>query len=237
MFSVTEGEIYGDDVFWQDKNVALFNANSFDLFELISPKVDSLLSDPPYLVHAGEGGGAFGKIDSLVNTGGFTDAGIDYSFIKHFKNWCLFCSKRQLIELLSIANSFKKWNLITWAKPNPVPTCNNKYLPDVEYIVHVWDPGNLFGSYYEKQCFYHLLGKKTTKHPNEKPLALMTKLVLSCSKEGDTVFDPFMGSGTTGIACIRNNRKFIGIERDKQWYKVAKKRIQEDNTNLSGWFE
>lgn len=72
------------------------------------------------------------------------------------------------------------------------------------------------------------------KHPNEKPLSLMEKLVLLCSNEGDTVLDPFMGSGTTGAACIKLGRNFIGIELDERFYAVAKNRIDNTQPALIG---
>lgn len=63
------------------------------------------------------------------------------------------------------------------------------------------------------------------KHPNEKPLSLMTKLVTLCSNEGETVFDPFMGSGTTGEAAFQLGRDFIGIEKLPAFFKVAEKDV------------
>jgi len=64
-------------------------------------------------------------------------------------------------------------------------------------------------------------------HPTLKPLALMEYLVKTYSKEGDTVLDFAMGSGTTGVACKKLNRKFIGIEIDDKYFNIAKKRIEE----------
>ena len=55
----------------------------------------------------------------------------------------------------------------------------------------------------------------------------MEYYLLNSSKEGSTILDPFMGSGTTGIACVNNNRNFIGIELDKQYFDVAQNRIKE----------
>ena len=56
----------------------------------------------------------------------------------------------------------------------------------------------------------------------------MTEYMLSkFSDEGDVILDPFMGSGTTGVACINTNRKFIGIELDKEYFNIAKKRIEK----------
>ena len=62
-------------------------------------------------------------------------------------------------------------------------------------------------------------------HPTQKPVVLMEYLVKTYSNEGDTVFDPCMGSGTTGVACINTDRKFIGVEREKEYFEIAEQRI------------
>ncbi len=72
------------------------------------------------------------------------------------------------------------------------------------------------------------LSERTT-HPTQKPLSLINTIVEGYSNEGDTIVDPFMGSGTTGIACKKLNREFIGIEIDKEYYEIAKKRIADAN--------
>jgi len=64
-------------------------------------------------------------------------------------------------------------------------------------------------------------------HPTQKPIALMTWLIANYTKPGDTILDPYMGSGTTGVACIKTGRKFIGCEIDSGYFKVAEKRIAE----------
>jgi site-specific DNA-methyltransferase (adenine-specific) len=64
-------------------------------------------------------------------------------------------------------------------------------------------------------------------HPTLKPLELMEFLVCSYSNKNDLIIDPFMGSGTTGIACVKHGRKFIGIEKEKQYFDTAVKRIKE----------
>lgn len=69
-----------------------------------------------------------------------------------------------------------------------------------------------------------------TGHPSVFPLQLAQDHIVSWSNEGDTVLDCFMGSGTTGIACINTNRKFIGIELDEQYFKVATDRINKAKT-------
>ena len=64
-------------------------------------------------------------------------------------------------------------------------------------------------------------------HPTQKPVGLMEYLIKTYTNEGDTVLDNTMGSGTTGLACKRNNRKFIGIEKDINYFEIAKQRINE----------
>lgn len=69
-------------------------------------------------------------------------------------------------------------------------------------------------------------GETRVQHPAPFPEALAHDHITSWSNEGDTILDPFMGSGTTGVACINTNRKFIGIELDKEYFNIAKKRIE-----------
>jgi site-specific DNA-methyltransferase (adenine-specific) len=78
--------------------------------------------------------------------------------------------------------------------------------------------------------------RKSTKvkndHPTVKPIQLMSYLVILGSSEGELVLDPFMGSGTTGISCVLNKRKFIGIELDNRYYKIAKDRIESSQNTI-----
>ena len=68
--------------------------------------------------------------------------------------------------------------------------------------------------------------KKLYKHPTIKPLELLEKFIKNSSHAGDIILDPFMGSGTTGVACKKLNRDFIGIEIDKDYFEIAKNRIE-----------
>ena len=66
-------------------------------------------------------------------------------------------------------------------------------------------------------------------HPTQKPVEVMEWLIKRLSDENDIILDPFMGSGSTGVACKNTNRKFIGIELDKNYYNIAMKRLGDDN--------
>lgn len=67
--------------------------------------------------------------------------------------------------------------------------------------------------------------RRHRQHPTQKPVELMEYLVRTHTNEGDTILDPFMGSGTTGVACKNLGRDFIGIELDSDYFKIAEKRI------------
>jgi site-specific DNA-methyltransferase (adenine-specific) len=65
------------------------------------------------------------------------------------------------------------------------------------------------------------------EHPTEKPVPLMLELVTDFTRPGETICDPFMGSGTTGVACVKSGRKFIGVEQNPQWFDLACRRIAD----------
>ncbi len=71
-------------------------------------------------------------------------------------------------------------------------------------------------------------------HPTPKPLKVMTHITDCLTNEGDTILDPFMGSGTTGVACVQTGRNFIGIEIDPGYFAIAEKRIREAQPSLEG---
>ena len=70
-------------------------------------------------------------------------------------------------------------------------------------------------------------------HDTEKPVKLMEILIENSSKENDIVLDPFMGSGSTGVACVNTNRNFIGVELDENYFNIAKERINKNTNQLT----
>ena len=73
--------------------------------------------------------------------------------------------------------------------------------------------------------------KKYGKHPTQKPEALMEHFVKVLSNENDTILDPFMGSGSVGVSAVKNNRNFVGIELDENYFNIATSRIKEVKKN------
>jgi site-specific DNA-methyltransferase (adenine-specific) len=76
------------------------------------------------------------------------------------------------------------------------------------------------------------MAKRTNNHPTIKPLKLMNWLIILSSREGDVILDPFMGSGTTPLAAKMTNRYYIGIEREKEFFDISVKRIDEAQQNM-----
>lgn len=151
-------------------------------------------------------------------------------------NIYIWCSKAQVNKLLTYyTDKGCSTDIITWHKTNPIPTCNNTYLNDTEYCIFAREKGvKLFGSYETKRKYYvsqtNVQDKKLYNHPTIKPLNIIQNLIINSSVEGQKILDPFMGSGTTGVACRLLNRKFIGIEIDSNYYKTAVERISKVNS-------
>ena len=91
-----------------------------------------------------------------------------------------------------------------------------------------WIPVILAGNIKRGQDFFEFVIKgKKVDHPSPKPLEFMKKIILRFTEENDTILDPFMGSGTTAIACLQTNRNFIGIELEPKYVEIANRRIEE----------
>lgn len=153
-------------------------------------------------------------------------------------NIYIFCSQKQIIHLLDYFVTKRKcnYNLLTWHKTNPIPACGNKYLTDTEYILFFREKGvKIFGEFKTKFTYYvtplNQKDKKQWGHPTIKPLSIIENFIVNSSVQDDLVLDCFMGSGTTGVAALKNNRNFIGIELDKLYYDIAVKRINNKDTN------
>jgi len=114
--------------------------------------------------------------------------------------------------------------LMIWEKTNPSPALGQyMWLSGVECCVY----GRKKGATFNRHCKNSVLRFPTTRskiHPTQKPVALLEELITASTNEGDTVFDPCMGSGSTGVAALNNRRSFIGVELCKDFYDLAKKK-------------
>jgi len=216
--------------YYEDSAVKIYHGDCFELLPDLG-RFDLLLTDPPYVLNLSGGNkGCFeGELEYVNKTMGFTDCGVDYSFLAGHDNFFVFCSTQQLPDLLPIAKSCGNYKLLKWIKPNCVPLVFNTYLPDTEYIVHCWQKGRLFGAFQDKSTnIVCNAGNHQTSHPNEKPLFLLSRLITLGSQIGETILDPFMGSGTTLRAAKDRNRKAIGIEIEEKYCEIAANRMCQE---------
>lgn len=234
-------------------NLNLMRGDCFDLMAQIPDgSVDMVLTDPPYEI-SNSGGGmmadrefirqidAMGMCKSGFDVGGFlTKITRLFQSKQHF-NGVFFCSMAQLSSYLNWAEGQGLQKGVgVWQKTNPTPLCNNKYLNDIEYWVYIkGSSARIGGTYATKSMVYVSKVNKSDKllygHPTIKPVDIVEKFLINHTLPEMRVLDPFLGSGTTGVACVNTGRNFIGIEQDAKYFEIAQKRIHD--SALPGWLK
>lgn len=134
-----------------------------------------------------------------------------------------FLNLREMMDEATKAG-FQMHNLLVWEKNNATPS--RWYMKNAEFTLFLRKgKAKRIKNVGSKMVhrFNNILGDKT--HPTEKPVELMKFYIENSSNEGDVVLDPFMGSGSTGLACLDAGREFIGIEVDNKYYEIAKDRL------------
>ena len=148
-------------------------------------------------------------------------------------NIYIWCNGKQIPMYLDYFVRGKKasFDILIWSKTNATPLFHNKYLSDKEYCLYFRKGAHCQPQSYEKaRTVYfqpiNVKDKKKYKHPTIKPLNIIRNLVEASSEPGQVVLDPFMGSGTTGVACKELDREFIGIELDENYFRIAEERLK-----------
>ena len=214
------------------ENIGLATLYLGDCREILPsvPKCNALITDPPYEISA-SGGGIGGKRQYLTDIRGHIDEGFDVSMLSAFENWLVFCGKPQLMALMMQADKQGlRWQLRTWNKTNPTPLTNANYLPDTEYMVHAFKTHIWKG---KKRWIVGNVEKSGFDHPTVKPQYVMIDALQCATNHGETVLDCFMGSGSTGVACVTLGRKFYGIEREPKYFEIACQRIENAHRQAS----
>jgi site-specific DNA-methyltransferase (adenine-specific) len=195
--------------------------------------VDMVLTDPPYgMDYQSNRRTATDKFAKISN-----DTGLDW--LEGFASEChrvmsdnsaayVFCSWHK-IDLFKCAFEahFKLKNLIVWVKNNHGSgDLTGAYAPKHEFVLYMHKGRSVFrnGRSPDVVMADKVSGSKMV-HPTEKPTPLLEKFIVNNSDAGNTILDPFMGSGTTGVAAKNLNRSFIGIELDETYFNIAKERI------------
>ena len=131
-------------------------------------------------------------------------------------------------------SEFDTFQFFIWHKTNPAPKIfKNGFLNSCEMIACMWNKGHKWNfsdqrnmhNFFESPICMKPERLSEPKHPSQKPVRLLEHIVSIASNENDVVFDPFMGVGSTGVAALRNKRRFIGIEIEKSYFDAAEMRI------------
>lgn len=213
---------------------------------------DADVMDPPYLFNNSGGGvyrAARGASDQIVSEG--LDRGFDHAIVN--PQLCgavvIFCHNDQLGDLIpaivedelndfdallvadmfaALRPKFHRAALLAWIKANPAPHRNKHYLADIEPYIHAWNRGFApVGDHHDMHRWINAgsMPSKVYGHPTVKPDAVMDKIIRNVA--GESVCDPFMGTGSTGVAAIRAGKRFVGIEQNPAHFDTAYRRIED----------
>lgn len=219
----------------------LYLGDCLDILPSLDP-VNHVISDPPYEDELHQAVGRIRRADGqkMIDDLGFAGvnsrrADIAKAVVRLSRGWAI---------LFTLAEGVRAWRddlkscgakydtCLAWIKPDSTPRMNGQGAArGFECAVtawcgkgyRVWNGGGKRGVY------THLTNQRDRdgRHPTEKPVPLMVELVRDFTQPEQTVLDPFMGSGTTGIACVRSGRRFVGIEQDEKFFNIAVERLRK----------
>jgi len=228
--------------------IQLYHGDCLDILPTLEDgSVDVVITDPPYYTD-----------DNWSNhqtLSGADDARMnhkwkdDFSWLQEIPRvlkvggqWFSFSNNDGLSFLILAAKEvgLKPLRRLTWVKTNPRPSIPRRiFRNDTESCMWGTTGGapTYFGATDQRDALSvdHLPicgGKERTSHPTQKPLKLMMRYVRIGCPTGGVILDPFMGSGTTGVACVQTGRSFIGIELNKEYFDLAKQRIETAQPRL-----
>lgn len=224
----------------------ILRGDSRDIIKRIPDNsVDFILTDPPYNLGQHSTGNIPLPGRSAMNNDVAEWDMIDFNpeewadeFIRILKptgNLFIFTSYNQLGRWYNcLDHKFDTSNFMIWHKTNPAPKIFKAgFLNSCEMIFTCWNKRHTWNFLSQKEMHNFLESPicmrperlSNPKHPAQKPVSILKKMIEIASNENDIVFDPFMGVGSTGIAALSLNRRFIGVELDETYFDAAKKRI------------
>ena len=220
--------------------IKLLQGDCMELMNNIpNESIDLVLTDIPYNVVNREDNG-LRKLDKenadiltfdLINF-------LEQLYDKAKSTIIIFCGKEQVSIIHSYFNDKQKKGKGTvrqliWEKSNPSPMNGQHiYLSGVENAIWFKKRGGTFNAHCKNTVFKYPIGRSKL-HPTEKNHLLLQELILDNSNENDLILDPCMGSGSTGVVALQNNRNFLGIELNQNYFEIAKNRIEETKEQLN----
>lgn len=209
------------------------------LTKISDKSIDLIVTDPPYMINYKTGRR---KDKTHKFCGEILSDTIDINFIdkltielyrvlKDNSALYLFTSSKTIdIFKPIIEQYFKIKNLIIWVKNSwTAGDLVNQYGQQYEIIIYASKGlSPIIGKRLTDVWYFNRVAGNDLLHQNQKPEKLIQQILNKSSKETDIILDPFMGSGTTAIACMNTKRKYIGFELDKEYFDAAEKRIKEN---------
>ena len=231
--------------------IQVYNTDAIEwLKTLDNDSVDLIVSDPPYRVtqhgHSGLGGIFKTKVgeDKKLNGKLFEHNEVDvndyagelYRVLKPDSHCYIMTNDRNLQNFLNVFTNigFNFCKLLIWDKQNKIT--NQYYMNQVEYILFMYKGRNkqINNCGTSNLISVNNVKNKIHNHPTEKPVELMEILIKNSTNEGDLVLDPFVGVGSTPVACQNLKRNFMGCELDKVYYDTTMERL---NDGIGEFFE
>lgn len=232
-------------------NATLYLGDCLDVMQELDA-VDHIVSDPPYEASLHD---AKAHLSNLRKDTGPELKEIDFDSVDAIRapfveissglcnGWFIaFCTVEGVWQWAEHINSspMKYKRACVWVKPDSTPQLNGQGpAQGAENFVCAWaGTGHAKWNAGGKRGVYtHLVNNadRTGLHPTEKPVSLMAELLTDFTNEGQTILDPFMGSGTTGVAAVRMDRKFIGIEQNREYFELACKRLAAAQSGARGF--
>lgn len=223
----------------------LINGDCYKKLKTIKDQsIDLILTDPPYNLANYSTGNIKANWRKTLNNdiAGWDKNDLDIEFlkaeflrvIKPTGNIFVFTAYNLLGEWHKAFDpEFDAFQILVWHKTNPPPKLRRAgFLNSCELICCMWNKGHTWNFTTQKEMHNFIetpicMGRERLKHPTQKPLGVLKHILKIASDEGDAVLDPFMGVGSTGAACKEMNRNFIGIEIEKEYFTLAKKRLKK----------
>jgi site-specific DNA-methyltransferase (adenine-specific) len=208
----------------------LIRGDCYALFDHLQP--DCVLTDPPFssVTHQGARGGGFGK-NRLI-----AFASLDEEQAVFLAQTLVHCTRRWIVMTMDWRHAaaiertspaiFVRAGI--WVKPNGAPQfTGDRPGTGWESVVMLHRPGSKQWNGGGHHAVWHI-PKIEGQHPTEKPLPLLLAWVEQFTRPGETILDPFMGTGVTGLACLKRGRAFIGIEQDPHYFDLACRRLRTE---------
>lgn len=237
--------------------VTLYQGDCLDILPTLEAgSVDAVVTDPPYLVRGDKvpirGRGVVAPTEDSFAVGlewGYSLDWVQAVATLNPQHWIVFCNYRMLGNLQTEIERFARIaGVFVWRKSNAPRMTRNVPRLDCEFIVWAKSSSatNVRAREFTSQvldvpmpqagCFATervlMPDSKKAAHPTQKPMAVILPFLNHLTEPGQTILDPFMGSGTTGVACVQTGRNFIGIEKDAGYFAIAQRRIAEAQMQL-----